>query len=57
MKTLVEINVSSCKMLSNAFGLNHDKALQMCSLSGSQISMTYDNNWWKVVSSHMLHYH
>jgi hypothetical protein len=44
MKTLVEINVSGCKMLSNAFGLNHDKALQMCNLSGSQISITSDNN-------------
>jgi Leucine-rich repeat (LRR) protein len=57
VKTLEEINISGCKMLSNAFGLNHDKALQMCGLSGSQISMTYDNNWWKVVSSHMFHYH
>jgi Leucine-rich repeat (LRR) protein len=57
VQTLVEVNISGNKMLSIAFGLNHDKPLQMCGLSGSQSSMIYDNNWWKVLLSHMPHYH
>ncbi len=57
VQTLVEVNISRSKMLSIAFGLNHDKALQMCGLSGSQSSMIYDNNWWKVLLPHMPHYH
>ncbi|KAH8946616.1 hypothetical protein BDL97_12G105200 [Sphagnum fallax] len=47
VQTLVEVNISGSKMLCIAFGLNHDRALQMCGLSGSQSSMMYDNNWWK----------
>jgi Leucine-rich repeat (LRR) protein len=47
VQMLVEVNISNSKMLSIAFGLNHDRALQMCGLSGSQSSMIYDSNWWK----------
>jgi len=47
VQMLVEVNISGSKMLSIAFGLNHDRALQMCGLSGSQSSMIYDSNWWK----------
>jgi hypothetical protein len=36
VQLLVEINISNSKMLSIAFGLNHDRVLQMCGLSGSQ---------------------
>ncbi len=57
VETLVEVNISSNKILSIAFGLNHDRPLQMCGLRGSQSTMIYNNNWWKVLLSHMPHYH
>jgi hypothetical protein len=37
VQTLVEVNILSNMILSIAFGLNHDRALQMCGLSGSQV--------------------
>ncbi|CAM6070661.1 unnamed protein product [Sphagnum tenellum] len=36
-----------CTMLENVSGLNHNRALEQCYLSGSKISMKYDNDWLK----------
>jgi leucine-rich repeat protein SHOC2 len=48
LPSLVEINVAGCTMLENVSGLNHNRALQQCYLSGSKISMKYDDDWLKV---------
>ncbi|CAN5971991.1 unnamed protein product, partial [Sphagnum jensenii] len=47
LPSLVEINVAGCTMLENVSGLNHNRALERCYLSGSKISMKYDNDWLK----------
>jgi hypothetical protein len=48
LPSLVEINVAGCTMLENASGLNHNRELELCYLSGSKISMKYDDDWLKV---------
>ncbi|CAK9190779.1 unnamed protein product [Sphagnum troendelagicum] len=47
LPSLVELNVAGCTMLENVSGLNHNRALEQCYLSGSKISMKYDNDWLK----------